>query len=186
MSKLSLHYGFCPLVKLTFKDLAKLTAFAAIFKTKSYFRWDIWGSLFIQFHFFHIFDSPFTFSWVLIISDKLQWPRKGSWGTSWILPSKSGSKYFLKNIMTENIWKIFAPWRGPHLKWLFSTFFKSRSIWLTHKISELPGDPFMFFANISANIGHIWSKKYLAYSFGSCLSCKKGFNNFPWKLKSQY
>ena len=32
------HYGFCPLVKLTFKDLAKLTAFAAIFKTKSYFR----------------------------------------------------------------------------------------------------------------------------------------------------
>ena len=33
-----LHYGFCPLVKLTFKDLAKLTAFAAIFKTKSYFR----------------------------------------------------------------------------------------------------------------------------------------------------
>ena len=33
-----LHYGFCPLVKLTFKDLAKLTAFAAIFKTKTYFR----------------------------------------------------------------------------------------------------------------------------------------------------
>ena len=57
-----LHYGFCPFVKLTFKDLAKLTALAAIFKTKSYFRWDIWGSLFIQFHFFHIFDSPFTFS----------------------------------------------------------------------------------------------------------------------------
>ena len=121
---LSVHYGFCPLEKLTFKDLAKLTAFAAIFKTKSYFRWDIWGSLFIQFHFFHIFDSPFTFSWVLIISDKLQWPRKGSWGTSWILPSKSGSKYFLKNIMTENIWKIFAPWRGPQVKLLFSTFFQ--------------------------------------------------------------
>ena len=35
---IALHYGFCPLVKLTFKDLAKLTAFAAIFKTKSYFR----------------------------------------------------------------------------------------------------------------------------------------------------
>ena len=34
----SMHYGFCPLVKLTFKDLAKLTALAAIFKTKSYFR----------------------------------------------------------------------------------------------------------------------------------------------------
>ena len=34
----TMHYGFCPLVKLTFKDLAKLTAFAAIFKTKSYFR----------------------------------------------------------------------------------------------------------------------------------------------------
>ena len=33
-----MHYGFCPLVKLTFKDLAKLTAFAAIFKTKSYFK----------------------------------------------------------------------------------------------------------------------------------------------------
>ena len=33
-----IHYGFCPLVKLTFKDLAKLTAFAAIFKTKTYFR----------------------------------------------------------------------------------------------------------------------------------------------------
>ena len=48
---LAMHYGFCPLVKLTFKDLAKLTAFAAIFKTKRYFRWDIWGSLFIQFHF---------------------------------------------------------------------------------------------------------------------------------------
>ena len=38
MTNVSLHYGFCPLVKLTFKDLAKLTAFAAIFKTKSYFR----------------------------------------------------------------------------------------------------------------------------------------------------
>ena len=47
----TVHNGFCPSVKLTFKDLAKLTAFAAIFKTKSYFRWDIWGSLFIQFHF---------------------------------------------------------------------------------------------------------------------------------------
>ena len=33
-----MHYGFCPSVKLTFKDLAKLTAFAAIFKTKTYFR----------------------------------------------------------------------------------------------------------------------------------------------------
>ena len=32
-----MHYVFCPLVKLTFKDLAKLTALAAIFKTKSYF-----------------------------------------------------------------------------------------------------------------------------------------------------
>ena len=60
----TLHYGFCPSEKLTFKDLAKLTAFAAIFKTKSYFRWDSWGSLFIQFHFFshirfslHIFLS---------------------------------------------------------------------------------------------------------------------------------
>ena len=41
-----------------------------------------------------------------------------------MLPSKSGSKYSLKNIMTENIWKIFAPWRGPHLKLLFSTFFQ--------------------------------------------------------------
>ena len=51
MIVVALHYGFCPLEKLTFKDLAKLTAFAAIFKTKSYFRWDIWGSLFIQFHF---------------------------------------------------------------------------------------------------------------------------------------
>ena len=118
------HYGFCPLEKLTFKDSAKLTAFAAIFKIKSYFRWDICGSLFIQFHFLHIFDFPFTFSWVLIISDKLQWPHKGSWGTSWILPSKSSSKYFLKNIMTENIWKIFAPWRGPQVKLLFSTFFQ--------------------------------------------------------------
>ena len=78
----------------------------------------------VQFHFFHIFDSLCTFSWVLIISDKLQWPRKGSWGTSWILPSKSGSKYFLKNILTENIWKIFAPWRGPQVKFLFSTFFQ--------------------------------------------------------------
>ena len=114
-----------------------------------------------SFTFFHIFDSPFTFSWVLIISDKLKWPRKGNWGTSWILPSKSGSKCFWKNIMTENIWNIFAPWRGPQIKLLFSTFFKSRSIWLTHKILELAGDPFMFFANISANIGHIWSKKYL-------------------------
>ena len=47
----SMHYRFCPLVNLTFKDVAKLTAFAAIFKTKIYFRWDIWGSLFIQFHF---------------------------------------------------------------------------------------------------------------------------------------
>ena len=35
---LHLHYGLCPLVKLTFKDLAKLTAFAAIVKTKSYYR----------------------------------------------------------------------------------------------------------------------------------------------------
>ena len=26
--------------------------------------------------------------------------------------------------MTENIWKIFAPWRGPQLKLLFSTFFQ--------------------------------------------------------------
>ena len=51
LSIASLHYVFCPLVKLTLKDLAILTAFAAIFKTKTYFRWDIWGSLFIQFHF---------------------------------------------------------------------------------------------------------------------------------------
>ena len=77
-----------------------------------------------SFTFFHIFDSSLPFYWVLIISDKLQWPRKGSWGTSWILPSKSGSKYFLKDIMTENIWNIFAPWRGPQLKLLFSTFFQ--------------------------------------------------------------
>ena len=41
-----------------------------------------------------------------------------------MLPSKSGSKYSLKNIMTENIWKIFAPWRGPQIKLLFSTFFQ--------------------------------------------------------------
>ena len=34
----TVHYGFCPLVKFTYKDLAKLTALAAIFKTKSYFR----------------------------------------------------------------------------------------------------------------------------------------------------
>ena len=34
----AVYYGFCPLVKLTFKDLAKLTAFAAIFKAKTYFR----------------------------------------------------------------------------------------------------------------------------------------------------
>ena len=45
-------------------------------------------------------------------------------GTSWMLPSKSGSKYILKNMMTENIWKIFAPWRGPQVKLLFSTFFQ--------------------------------------------------------------
>ena len=32
------HYGFCPLVKFTDKDLAKLTALADIFKIKSYFR----------------------------------------------------------------------------------------------------------------------------------------------------
>ena len=41
-----------------------------------------------------------------------------------MLPSKSGSKYSFKNIMTENIWKIFAPWRGPQIKLLFSTFFQ--------------------------------------------------------------
>ena len=58
----TLHYGFCPLEKFTFKDLAKLTAFATIFKTKSYFRWDIWGSLFIQFHFLsHIRFPPHIF-----------------------------------------------------------------------------------------------------------------------------
>ena len=34
----SVQYGFCPLVKFTFKDMAKLTALAAIFKTKTYFR----------------------------------------------------------------------------------------------------------------------------------------------------
>ena len=34
----TLHYGFCPLVKFTYKDLVKLTALAAIFKTKTYFR----------------------------------------------------------------------------------------------------------------------------------------------------
>ena len=34
----ALHYGFCPLVKFSYKDLAKLSALAAIFKTKSYFR----------------------------------------------------------------------------------------------------------------------------------------------------
>ena len=33
-----MHYVFYPLVKFTFKDLAKLSALAAIFKTKSYFR----------------------------------------------------------------------------------------------------------------------------------------------------
>ena len=71
------HYGFCPLVKLTFKDLAKLTAFAAIFKTKSYFRWDIWGSLFIQFHFLshirfslHIFLSFDYFRWITMATQK--------------------------------------------------------------------------------------------------------------------
>ena len=37
-SEAPLHYGFCPLEKLTFKDLAKLTAFPAIFKTKTFFR----------------------------------------------------------------------------------------------------------------------------------------------------
>ena len=31
-----MHYGFCPLVKFTFKDLAKLSALAAIFKTMRY------------------------------------------------------------------------------------------------------------------------------------------------------
>ena len=35
---LPVHYGFCPLVKFTNKDLAKLSGLAAIFKTKSYFR----------------------------------------------------------------------------------------------------------------------------------------------------
>ena len=60
----SVHYGFCPLEKLTFKDLAKLTALAAIFKTKSYFRWDIWGVLFIQFYFL----SHFRFSPPILLS----------------------------------------------------------------------------------------------------------------------
>jgi len=32
---------------------------------------------------------------------------------------------------------------------------QSWSLGAPHKISELPGDPFMFFVNISANIGHI-------------------------------
>ena len=44
--------------------------------------------------------------------------------TSWMLPSKSGSKYSLENIITENIWKIFAPWSCAQIKLLFSTFFQ--------------------------------------------------------------
>ena len=61
-----MHYGFCPLVKFTNKDLAKLSGLAAIFKTKSYFRWDIWGVLFIQFYFLsHIrFSPPILLSFV--------------------------------------------------------------------------------------------------------------------------
>ena len=59
-----------------------------------------------------------------------------------MLPTKSGSKYFLKNIMTENILKIFAPKRGAQLKLLHFTFFKSWSIWLTHTLLKLAVHPF--------------------------------------------
>ena len=139
-----------------------------------------------SFTFFHIFDSPFTFSWVLIISDKLQWPRKGSWGTSWILPSKSGSKYFLKNIMTENIWKIFAPWRGPQVKLLFSTFFQVTVYLVDTQNFRVRWRPLHVFCKYLCKYWSYLIKKIFGILFWELSIMKKRFQQFGWKLKSQY
>ena len=104
----------------------------------------------------------------------------------WMMPSKSGSKYSLKNIMTENIWKIFAPWRGPQVKLLFSTFFQVTVYLVDTQNFRVTWRPLHVFCKYLCKYWSYLIKKYLAYSFGSCLSCKKGFNNFGWKLKSQY
>ena len=63
----------------------------------------------------------------------------------------------MDNITTDNIWKIFARWKGPQRKLLFSTFlFKSRSIWLTQKISRVSWRPHVFCKYIKNMFGIIF------------------------------
>ena len=76
-----------------------------------------------------------------------------------MLPSKSGSKYSLKNIMTENIWKIFAPWRGPHLKLLFSTFFQVTVYLVDTQNFRVRWRPLHVFFQISLQILVIFDRK---------------------------
>ena len=86
-----MHYGFCPLVKFTFKDLAKWLLWLTFPKLRV-ILYEIFGvPCSFSFTFFHIFHCSLPFSWVLIISDKLQFE-----GTSWMLPSKSGFKYLFE------------------------------------------------------------------------------------------
>ena len=111
-----------------------------------------------------ILPSHFLEFWLFQINHNGH--KKEIEGTSWMLPSKSGSKYFLKNMMTENIWKIFAPWRGPQLKLLFSTFFQVTVYLVDTQNFRVSWRPLhVFFVNISANIGHIWSKKIFGIIF---------------------
>ena len=63
------------------------------------------------------------------------------------------SNICLKNIMTKNIWKIFAPKRDAQIKLLFSTFFKV-TVYLVHTQNQsYLSSP----SEVSKNLCKYWS-----------------------------
>ena len=85
--------------------------------------------------------------------------------------------------MTGNICKIFAPWRGPHLKWLFSTFFQVMVYLVDTQNFRVTWQPLHVFCKYLCKYWSYLINKYLAFSFGSCLSCKNRFRQFSMKIE---
>ena len=111
------------------------------------------------------FDISFTFDLYLgtnwIVATKARGSIElltGMWkdvfwifGTSWMLCE-------LAVLMNENIWEIFAPWRGRLCKKFFEDFWRAGSEWPLCKISTCTVPPSCFLSISTTFLTNIWPK----------------------------
>ena len=151
-----------PHVNVEIRDLSQTFTTAPIFPQYNYFRQNIWGNIWFQFHFHKLKQYQASSSKSLhLILQWVVWGRVECCINKPKVKLQIFQKLFSDETGEENIWEIFAPRTAAQMKLFFSSFFSARPHCSTHQILDLSDQPFMFFANKCTNSQHICTTKYL-------------------------